>query len=82
MWRGRESCVKWEGLGVLGQGKFKEREPPLGFKEPGMGVGQLVPDSAYILSLSPVLLDDHPGLELCERWRTKGPVPTGEKAAS
>lgn len=39
MWRGRESCVKWEGLGVLGQGKFKEREPPLGFKEPGMGVG-------------------------------------------
>lgn len=82
MWRGRESCVKWEGLGVVGQQEFQGERAASEMKgAPDGSWGQLVPDSAYILSLSPVLLDDHPGLELCERWRIKGPVPTGEKAS-
>lgn len=42
--------------------------------------GQLLLGSACIPSPSPALLDDHPGLELRERWRTKGPVSPGEEA--
>ena len=76
-----ESRVKCEGLGLVGQQAVQGEGAPSGMKGAGDGCrGQLLLGFAYILSLSPVLLDDHPGLELCERWRTKGLVSTGEKA--
>lgn len=81
MERQRELC-EVGGLGGCGAGEVQGEGATSGIQGArDRSWGQLVPDSAYILSLSPVLLDDHPGLELCERWRTKGPVPTGEKAS-
>lgn len=73
--------MKREGLGVVGQQGVQGEGAPSGMKGAGGGSwGQLLLGSACIPSPSLALLDDQPGLELCERWRTKGPVSPGEEA--